>query len=179
MMGALEGDLVAILTGIGMVLALIFTVIWYIVRRKRGLGPGGMDSRARDLQSLERKAALTPEEKKKIREAMARQYLAEQQAKVEAAQMPKSVRDLRIEAEKLDLELERKRQEEEAKAPKVPATPPEPNPASQLPEHLRPLAGKSSQELEDLRNAGFVSDEDYELVRGLAANTRQPQQGMK
>lgn len=125
-----------------------------------------------ELQRMQKSGALTPDELKKVRAAMARQYLdreKELQSKSFGSGRP-ALEFLAAESERLEAELRN--------APRPPSkaqpadTPPAP-PATavdaprdgELAARLRPLENASDLELEELRNAGFLSDDDVESVR--------------
>lgn len=198
----LSGDVLLLLVLVGFLI--FFAVSWHLMRRSRR-NRLGMDStlNSGNLKVLEKKQLLTPEEMKRVREAMARQYLEEQKAREESETAAKAgVSALAVEAERLEQEARRRAEEKqrEASAAEPAAAPspdpapsaappsppaeerkepaparPEPSPvpskppvenahADSLPAHLQPMIEKPTGELEDLRNAGFLNEDDFARI---------------
>lgn len=167
--------------------AMVVVLFWHFVRTKmRGRRPEGTMSVA-DLKNLESKNLLTKEEINALRHAMARQYLQTQETEKAAAEEAKGLKPLEalaLEAQKVEIEAAKRAAgvgqsaaaaPAEAPLPRKPAAAPAPPPAAVaapvavppapgLPAHLQALVAKAPQEIEDMLNAGFLSQEDYDHV---------------
>lgn len=183
------------LFGLGTFILLMALLIFFrLYRRSQARSsdlPAGMT--VQDLKKLEGKHLLSPEEMKRVREAMARQYLDVEREKEKKSVPPdvSGLEALRLEAERLQAQgiakgtkgAEGKVQvakqgadvaEQEIAGPTIPPLPPEaiespgaavPQTApAQLPEHLQSMVGRSRTDLEDLLNAGFLTREEVDLV---------------
>ncbi len=161
---------------ISLIIAVAVVVLgWYLydlIRRRLESNSAVMTTT--ELKQLEKKQLLTPEEMKRVREAIAKQYIREQEERdrAEKASMQgmTGAELLALEAEKADELLAHKRPAPKpvssGDGDKIPAkTKADVDPVvSQLPENLAFYAHAQLQELEDYRNAGFLSDEDFELI---------------
>jgi hypothetical protein len=167
-----EDFLELLLYGGGILFALIVLVILAQVLK------AGINARVRntstpfgmgidDVNKLHKEGRLTDEEMKAVREAMARQL-------VERTRAEQAVKSLPSKAE-VALKIA---EEQVASAP--PAAKPAPRPAdppAAKPEPLDPaaarlaaLAGKTDYELEQLRESGFLSEEEFVSAKQLRAN---------
>ena len=189
-------DMTSIITASAALVIFFFVALMVLIlrrnraRRKRdleGLSVG-------ELKSLESKNLLTPEELKSVRQAMARQYLEDQEQRKPAlpdVEGRRGIELLALEAQRADSEvMERRmkgdmpRQEATPHRPALEVRPPSsvpdgpppeekpaasPEPAApqasgDLPTHLQNYANISRLELEDMKFAGFISDEDFERI---------------
>jgi len=173
-----------------LVVLIVFTVVRGMNRRKRR-AEAEFSLKAGDLKGLEQKQLLTKEELKAVRQAMARQYLEFEKAEEEGKSIESSsaLEALAREAARAEEELAKKRTGGSAPAtatkvgplarPDTPdRPPPEKNsgppedipaekpmqPPANIPEHLRPHLERPEQELQDLFNAGFLSEGDLEIL---------------
>ncbi len=167
-----DGDLRIVLgVLIFLTAAMAIVLFWHFIKsRLRGRRPESGATIA-GLQSIEKKNLLTKEELARVRQAMARQYLQDEKEREQAAAEERDMKPLEAlawEAQQAAIVAEKKAPASSAKPPAEPAPllPPAP-PAEEetgLPERLRVFADKPEEEIESLRNAGFMSEEDYELV---------------
>lgn len=173
------GVLVFLLAVMGIIL------LWHYIRSRTRRRPEGTMSLA-ELKGLEGK--LTKEELNAVRHAMARQYLQNQEAPPQSPDgMPmKPLEALALEAQRAEIELAKRAAGAPAPKPAAVAPPPQRaallpvvppsaeappegeacsiGPREKIPDDLKPLLAKPLQEIEDMRNAGFLSEEDFEIV---------------
>jgi len=129
----------------------------------------------RDLEDLKKAGKLTPDEMKRVREAMARRFIETQKEQAEKATNAGLTAEqvLEREAALADIELEKQRlskpQPPDAPPPTAGRPAPSPSAEPRLPEKLAALAEHSGFEWEELRNAGFLSDEELALLRNHRA----------
>jgi len=125
----------------------------------------------RNLDEMVKKGLLTPEEAERVRartrekaNQAIQERLAAEKAKAAAAPPPTAATPM----DPIMAAIAKAKAEGQA-APKpapVPKAPPQEIPEKpRVPERLVPLLSKSDAELEDLSNAGFLSEEDYAIVR--------------
>ncbi|MCC5876531.1 MAG: SHOCT domain-containing protein [Candidatus Sumerlaeia bacterium] len=161
---------------IGLVLVKIFLGV-YTARKIRNMRtPYGLSGE--DLGKLKDRGGLSEEEFKAVRAAMARQILERTREEDEAKKLPPKAA---IILSKAEMELREKARNAGDKTPQEeispseqeppPETPaeqpqakPEPPPI-ELPEHLRQMVDKPEVELEQLLVAGFITREEYLLIR--------------
>jgi hypothetical protein len=140
----------------------------------------GMD--VSDVEKLKTKGGLTDEEAKAIRAAMSRRLLERVKEEEKLKKMP-SKAEAALAAIDKETALRLKAEEEKRPAaptiqpPRLKPTPPAPKqamnaspPASVAPtlrEELQPLLLVSEIELEDMLRSGFISAEDFDLLRTL------------
>ena len=164
--------------GLGVVFvgAILFLLIQRAVKRRiRAPLSTSTDreDRMRDIDRLRKAGALTNDEVKRVREAMARQFVREQEelANKQAAPNLGGMGSLALEAERLE---HGHRPVPIAPTPAIPdmrpaetaapARPEEPRRAP-LPARLQALANSPETELDDFVTAGFLSPADRELLR--------------
>lgn len=141
----------------------------YFTRRARrielpfGIEPG-------DLDKLKRGGQLTDEELKAVRKAMSRRFLERTEEQEAAKHSPgKAEVILRLAEEEFLASRDRggeaspREAEERMDSAETPAKPPPDR--NRLPAHLLPLADRSPMELEEMHQAGFLSAEDFRLLR--------------
>jgi len=173
------GVLVFLLAVMGIILS------WHFLRSRMRRRPDGTMS-VSDLKGLE--AKLTKEELNAVRHAMARQYLQNQEPPPQSpdGNAMKPLEALAIEAQRAEIELAKRAAGVPATKPAA-AVPPPPRaallpvappsaeappegeacsigPREKIPDHLKALLAKPLQEVEDMRNAGFLSEDDFEIV---------------
>lgn len=176
-------------------LLLLVAIVAFFLRRSifasRDLTAG---MTVEELKAAERKKLLSEEETKRVRQAMARQYVRrqeEEKARRALLQGKTGIEALAIEAERLDAAIpaagERPKPQPAAAPPPNPealplakldrpgnvpppesferfSVPAEPPPGPELPEHLRHMAAWPREQLEDLVNAGFLDRTDFDMV---------------
>ncbi len=147
-----------------------------------------------DIERMKEEGEITDEEYKRIKETMSKRFIERVKAEEEARKRPgradavlkRAEDEVRAKSDLGILEDEPEAspvgKEEKASSPKsaparAPLTrspePPQPEavteepvkPRSGLPSHLEPLLEKTDLELEDLRDVGFLSEEDMLLLR--------------
>jgi len=135
-----------------------------IAGRVRSVHEAGMT--VQDLKGMETRGLLTPEEARKVREAMAKQFLdrtrEEERAHAEAGTFT-AAEMLRIEAEKAEMALQGRAKPAVRAAPE-PQEVAKAAPPDALPAHLRGLARKPAAELDDLVSAGFLGGADRDAI---------------
>jgi len=155
-----------------LIILLLGAVLWVVYRRLSKRLGGRSDAEMMILKGLEESSAMTEEERRRVRTALARQYMrpAEEPAKGAAGLSP--LQQLAIEAQRLEEEARLKAAQRAPQPPPLPdEAPPESARASSspaepdLPPMMRKLLGKSDIELEDMVAAGLLSEEDLEWVR--------------
>jgi hypothetical protein len=146
-----------ILWGIGVLVALIalFGIKHWLAfttarRIRESQTPFGMTRQ--DVDELKAKTGLTDEEAKAIRAAMSRRLVERTKAEQEAKQGP-----AKAEVALLAFEQQHVAQQANQLAPKVPSQPP-------LPPHMQRFVGQSEVELEQLRDAGFLTQEEFLII---------------
>ncbi len=138
-----------------------------------------------DLDKLRTSGQLTEEELKAVRRAMTKQYLERTEAQEAARKLPPKA-EAALQLAEMEATARREKEAEAQQAPgQEPAAPeqkqqPSPRtkaaeestppkaPASlekSLPRRLAPLAAKSDFELEEMVQAGFLSEDDARLIR--------------
>lgn len=116
-----------------------------------------------DLDKLKSSGTLTEEEMKQIRQAMGRRFIERARAEEEKKKIPANAElALRM------AEGERAPDATKSTHPVPASAPPERRPPP-LPEHLQGMLRKTDLELEEMRLAGFLSDEDIALIRSQRA----------
>ena len=161
----------------GGVLAGAFVILFFVqhmIRRsivRRGSHIASEEERLRDLSALKKRGLLSDEEMKRVRTVMARKFIDQQKAEAEVPKGGKgfsALEQLALEAERLESQLPVK---EKAGTELAAAPPPEipeaeslPAPVP-LPSRLHNLLLSPETEWEDMRNAGFLTGEDVELLR--------------
>ncbi|MCB2155874.1 hypothetical protein KQI84_13410 [bacterium] len=156
---------------------IILMFVQHFIRQsvqKRSSSLRGEEERLDELSQLKKRGLLSEEEMKRVREAMARKFVERQAEASKPAETGKgfsALEALAMEAERAESDLVAKKSE-----PKIPESPPpdapgEPPPPSRprLPERLESLLKKTETDWEDMRNAGFLSDDDVELLRAARA----------
>lgn len=163
---------------IASVIALLGIFFWFLIRRlKSDPGVKEAEEDLRTLKQLQKKESLSPEEARRVREAMARQYVKlQEERKAKLPEGKKGLEALALEAQRANVQLSKKsprrltRPETPAMPAQTPATPSIPPPEqpvpekTPLPDHLRELSGRPLQDLEDLVNAGFITREDMQTL---------------
>lgn len=125
----------------------------YTARKLKNMGiPFGLTGE--DLGRMKERGGLTEEEFKAVRAAMARKILEKTREEEEAKNLPPKADLLLTRAEQELRGMKQGEIREEA-------------PPSKLPPHLEPFHGKDLHELEELFAAGFLTREDFILLRGL------------
>jgi len=134
-----------------------------------------------ELQSLKQKALLTDEELKRVKSAMAKQYMEiqKEEERLRNEGNVKGLEALALEAEKLEAGELPKPSTPKKKATLLPdehvEVPPlvekerskstePPKPQKTLSSHLQPYATMSEFELEDAVNAGFISSQEMKEI---------------
>ncbi|MEQ8818813.1 MAG: hypothetical protein RLY93_01105 [Sumerlaeia bacterium] len=168
-------------------------VVWFFIQRfvrkrieahVRSIEEHGIE--INDLKRMQKTGLLTEDELKLVRQAMARQFLTDQDQTEAKRAGGKAGFDalalLRIEAERADRELEERRRQGLSAPP--PSSGPAPRPGADamppaaaappppqaeapppLPAALQPMTTLSDIELEDLCNAGLLSPDDMERIQ--------------
>lgn len=165
---------------IGLVLVKIFLGV-YTARKIRNMRtPYGLSGE--DLGKLKERGGLSEEEFKAVRAAMARQILERTREEEETKNLPPKAA---IILSKAEMELREKARQAGSgdgtgQTQEQPASPPDSQPDKkppkeplkeqapprrELPDHLRQLVDKSEVELEQLLIAGFITREDFLMVR--------------
>ena len=167
----------------GVVLFLFIAVVAVVLYFRRKPKDQTVESLS-DLGNLRNKYLLSPEELKKVRESMARTYL-EHEKEVKTKQQKKGMSPLQL----LELEAQRVAIQKPEAAPQevpkersakslLPAAPPPP-PSSpkpeesvpQIPARLKPFLATSEVEWDALVQSGFLSEEDFELLKSHRRNS--------
>lgn len=159
-----------VLTGAVLVLMLLSP---FLLRAMRRRGDGTPDSAGADylaltgssLQDMVERGLLTPEEadavKRKSRERM-KAELEERMRAESASKIPPGGPPRPDPVQAAVAEARRAK----AAPGGVPSVPPAEEPKRpRLPDRLRPLVGKAPHELEELRQAGFITEDDIAMLR--------------
>ena len=152
----------------GAVLVAAFLVLFFLqhlIRRsvqKRSSRIAEEEARLLKLDALKKRGLVSDDELRRVREAMARKYI-ERQAEAAKAPEPKkgfsALEQLAVEAERLDAQLP------SPEGTELPPVPPPEIGSVVLPPRLENLLRVPETEWDDMRNAGFLSDEDVVLLR--------------
>ncbi len=159
-----------VLTGAVLLLLLMSPFLHRAMRRRGG---AGSDAAGADylpltggsLESMVERGLLSPEEaevvRRKSRERMKaeleRKLLAEAQSKLPPGAGPRP--------DPVQAAIAEARRAKPAPGSMPDASPAEERRGPRLPERLRPLVGKPAHEIEELRQAGFLSDGDVAMLR--------------
>ncbi len=178
-----EGIRPVFFAGVGVAIALVLLFVLtrvlrhYFSRRvERMETPFGMSPR--DLDKLRASGRLSEEEVKAIRRTMGKQFLERSEAQEAARKMPSKAE---VALQLAEMEMQARREGEEKPEEKAQEEPPKPAPkpvesapvpeppepeGERLPERLVALADKSDFELEEMVQAGFLTEDDSERIRG-------------
>lgn len=155
-----KDDLIELLVS-SAVLVFVFLVglkIMFARRKSKPGSSGGLDDVPKlPLSQLQKQGVLTPEESARVAEAMKRAYLGERKPDgPEAGRTPAPLGD------RAPIPTPPSEDMPQRRTPMpVPATEPmDRSPKPKLPERLRHLLDASPEDLEQLRQAGFLSEED-------------------
>ena len=154
-----------VLVGIGAAFFLMIALLIY--RKVRGSGdsgPGLMDTDF--LENLSSKGGLTPDEMRKVRDAMLRQAAARERARDTSA----SLKDLQLMAAAGDLKpTDEEQPEQQAETPPPPPPNADAAPASEAPKPAPQPTAKPKMSPEQLLENGLISQEDYEAIKARRA----------
>ncbi len=164
----------------GLVLLVVLVmgaVGWFTWRRVARRFGGHNEAEMMLLRGLDDSSALTEEERRKVRAALARQYMRPAEEPVKAASGMSPLQQLAMEAQRLEEEARLRGPQKRPPAPSIPEHQPEETPSAaqpdaatrqppaDLPPMLQKLLNKSEIELEDMVAAGLIGEEDLQWVK--------------
>lgn len=132
-----------------------------------------------DLDRLKQSGALSEEEIKHIKDTMNRRFLERMKEEEEARRKPAKADVILTEAEKEILGGGKPTPAGDAAPPRPPITraapaasaPPPPTvKRTELPENLQPFASLSDFEIDEMRQAGFLGEDDAQRIRKAREN---------
>lgn len=177
-MNSLQQELVNLIPTVIIIVIISAVVIFYVRRKPSSSALMGLE----ELSRLKKKELMSPEEIKRVREAMARQYL-EQEKEAQEKKMKKAMTPLQLlalEAQKVDLKKEKPQQklaegEVPPPLPKGLLPTPEFNPAAGEKPTRQPLPALSPKlqtylnypesEWEILVQVGFLTEAEHQLLK--------------